>query len=306
MRILFAGTPDTAASVLLGLLTSGHEVVAVLTREDSTLGRKRVLTPSPVAELASQRGIPVVKANKVDLTTVNTISEFQPDLAIVVAYGVILREQALQALPVGWFNLHFSALPRWRGAAPVQRALQHGDSETGVTLFKIDLGLDTGPIVASLPTLINPEENAGDLLSRLSILGISLLNQELPKIYSGTHSLTEQSGDVSLAPKTTREEARIDFSADSGTISNLIRAMNPEPMAWCLLNEEPMRVLSARVSQSSLSNQELGSVVMNDNQVLVTCGEGSALELLEVQPASRNAMKAKDWLNGIAGQVKLQ
>lgn len=306
MRILFAGTPDTAASVLLGLLKSGHEVVAVLTREDSPIGRKRILTPSPVADLASQRGIPVVKANKVDSVTLNAIREHKADLAIVVAYGVILREEALQALPVGWFNLHFSVLPRWRGAAPVQRALQNGDGETGVTLFKIDSGLDTGPIVASLPTLINPEENAGDLLSRLSILGVSLLNQELPKIYSGTHTLTEQSGEVSLAPKTSREEAKIDFSADSKSISNLVRAMNPEPMAWCFLNEEPMRVLSARASRLSISNPELGTVVMADNQVLVTCGLGTALELLEVQPASRNAMKARDWLNGSTSQVNLQ
>ncbi|MEY3484228.1 MAG: hypothetical protein RLZZ218_1063 [Actinomycetota bacterium] len=147
MRILFAGTPSTAADVLEGLISSGHEIVAVLTREDSPVGRKKVLTPSAVAEVALAHGLPTIKANKVSSAVLAEISQYQIDLAIVVAYGVILRREALDAIPNGWLNLHFSKLPRWRGAAPVQHAIWSGDKETAVTLFKIEEGLDTGPVL---------------------------------------------------------------------------------------------------------------------------------------------------------------
>lgn len=306
MRILFAGTPASAATVLEGLLTSGHEVVAVLTREDAPVGRKKVLTPSHVAELALARGINLIKANKVDQHVLDEIALNKVDLAIVVAYGVILREDALRSIAGGWLNVHFSILPRWRGAAPVQRALQHGDTETGVTLFKIDTGLDTGPIVSTVPTLIQPDENAGELLARLSQLAITLLNAELPKIYAGSHDLTNQVGDITLAPKTSREEAKIDFSSEALKISNLVRAMNPEPMSWCVFNDEPMRVLRARDLAGHVSVGEIGEVSLVSDKVIVVCGNGTPLELLEVQPASRNAMSARDWLNGQTGAVTLK
>lgn len=306
MRILFAGTPASAATVLEGLLAAGHEVVSVLTREDSVLGRKRILTPSPVAELALAKGLKTIKANKVDSETLDQIAHDKIDLAIVVAYGVILREDALRAIPGGWFNVHFSLLPRWRGAAPVQRALQAGDKETGVTLFKIEAGLDTGPILSTVPTMIQPDENAGELLARLSQLAVTLLNAELPKIYSGTEILEEQVGSITLAPKTSREEARIDFNLDAESISNLVRAMNPEPMAWCGLNAEPMRVLRARTISSVATEASIGQVGVVGDRVVVTCGNATALELLEVQPASRSAMAAKDWLNGQSALVTLK
>jgi methionyl-tRNA formyltransferase len=305
MRILFAGTPATAVTVLEGLLTSGHEVVAVLSREDSPLGRKKILTASPVAEFATLHGHPVIKANRVDAETLSEIAKHKVDLAIVVAYGVILGEQALESVPSGWFNLHFSILPKWRGAAPVQRALQNGDAETGVTLFKIDAGLDTGPIVSTVPTMIQPDETAGDLLSRLALLGVSLLNAELPALYSGTTTLHSQTGEPTLAPKTSRDEAKIDFQQDAKKITDLIRAMNPEPMAWCIYNGEPMRILRARTLPSSDATNAIGVVTSPDERVVVSCGNGTALELLEVQPASRNAMQARDWLNGQSDQVVL-
>ncbi len=306
MRILFAGTPASAATVLEGLLTSGHEVVAVLTREDSPSGRKKVLTPSPVAELALARGINLIKANKVDQHVLDEIALNKVDLAIVVAYGVILREDALRSIAGGWFNVHFSILPRWRGAAPVQRALQQGEVETGVTLFRIDTGLDTGPIVSTVPTLIQPDENAGELLARLSQLAITLLNAELPKIYASSHDLTNQVGDITLAPKTSREEAKINFSSEALKISNLVRAMNPEPMSWCVFNDEPMRVLRARDIAGHVSVGEIGEVSLVSDKVIVVCGNGTSLELIEVQPASRNAMSARDWLNGQTGAVTLK
>lgn len=305
MRILFAGTPSTASTVLEGLLASGHEVVAVLTREDSLTGRKKVLTPSPVAETAQKHGIACIKANKLGPEVLEQIVEHNVDFAIVVAYGVILRHDALDAIPLGWFNLHFSLLPKWRGAAPVQAAIRAGDSETGVTLFRIDLGLDTGLVLGSAETVIGPRETAGELLDRLSLLGLTLLNQELPKIYSGGPNLVDQTGEVTLAPKITRNDARISFSANAEQVELLVRAMNPEPMAWCMLNEDAMRVIQAQAVPSTYI-LDVGEVSFIDERVLVGCGEGTALELIVVQPASKNQMPGRDWLNGQSTKVVLQ
>jgi methionyl-tRNA formyltransferase len=305
MRILFAGTPTTAATVLEGLIASGHEVVAVLTREDSLVGRKKVLTPSPVAVAAEEHSLPIFKSSKLTPEVLHSISEFKADLAIVVAFGVILKQDALDSLAKGWFNLHFSHLPRWRGAAPVQRAIQAGDSDIGVSLFKIDTGLDTGPVLGVADTTIEPDETAGELLARLANIGVSLLNQELPRLYSGNFELTDQDGEVSIAPKLNREDARIDFSKRGIEVSNLVRAMNPEPIGWCLLAGESMRVLRARPVESSIELSP-GEVSVAGNKVLVGCGDGSTLELLEVQPASKNVMSAYSWMNGQSGKVVLE
>jgi methionyl-tRNA formyltransferase len=306
MRILFAGTPATAATVLESMVVSGHEVVAVLTREDAHTGRKKVLTQSPVADAATKFNIPVIKANKVDEAILQQIAEHKPDLAIVVAYGVILRSEALEAIPNGWFNLHYSLLPKYRGAAPVQHSLLAGQKETGVTLFKIDQGLDTGDILGSVSTLIGPDENAGELLTRLTQLGVSLLNAELPALYSGAFKLQAQTGSSSLAPKISRADARIDFDLGSQRISDLVRAMNPEPMAWCLFGEEPMRVLRGRAVSNLPVVLQKGEVRVLENAVYVGCGEQEAIELLEVQPASKTAMSAKDWANGLLGTTTLR
>jgi methionyl-tRNA formyltransferase len=305
MRILFAGTPTTAATVLEGLIASGHEVVAVLTREDSLVGRKKVLTPSPVALAAEKHSLPIIRSSKLTPEVLQSISEFKAELAVVVAYGVILKQDALDSIANGWFNLHFSHLPRWRGAAPVQRAIQAGDTDIGVSLFRIDTGLDTGPVLAVADTIIEPDESAGELLGRLAKIGVSLLNQELPRLYSGSYELTEQMGEASLAPKLNRDDARIDFSKRAIEVSNLVRAMNPEPIAWCQLAGESMRVLRARPVVSSIE-LSLGEVAVDGNRVLVGCGDRSTLELLEVQPASKNVMSAHSWMNGQSDKVVLE
>jgi methionyl-tRNA formyltransferase len=305
MRILFAGTPSTAADVLEGLISSGHEIVAVLTREDSPVGRKKVLTPSAVAEVALAHGLPTVKANKVSSAVLAEISHYQIDLAIVVAYGVILRREALDAIPNGWFNLHFSKLPRWRGAAPVQHAIWSGDKETAVTLFKIDQGLDTGPVLGLAESVIEPDETSGELLKRLSSIGVTLLNQELPKLYSGTFNLSEQQGSITLAPKIQRVDARINFTSTSKEVENLVRAMNPEPVAWCELDGDSLRVLRARSVPGAFALAP-GEVLVQDDLVLVGCGSDSALELIEVQPASKTPMSAKSWMNGQSTRVVLE
>ena len=305
MRILFAGTPSTAANVLNGLVSSGHEVVAVLTREDAPVGRKKILTPSAVADAANELGLPIIKTNKVDSQVIAQISQYQVDLAVVVAYGVILRQDALDAVPNGWFNLHFSKLPRWRGAAPVQHSIRSGDKETGVTVFKIDEGLDTGAVLGLAETVIEPEETSGELLERLSVIGISLLNQELPKIYAGNAKLTAQEGEITLAPKIQRTHARVNFSASAKELENLIRAMNPEPMAWCEFSGDPFRILRAREVQGSFKLVP-GEVTIEGERVLVGCGFDTTLELLEVQPASKTKMAASDWMHGQATSVVLE
>lgn len=305
MRILFAGTPSTAATVLEGLISSGHEIVAVLTREDAPVGRKKIFTPSPVADIASKHGLPTIKSSKLTVDVLDEIKALQVDLAIVVAFGVLLRKDALEAIPRGWFNLHFSVLPRWRGAAPVQHAILAGDTETGVSLFKIDTGLDTGAVVGTAQKIIEPGETSGELLHRLSSIGLTLLSQELPKLYAGSYNLTEQDGLTTLAPKIQRSDAKISFAESSKEIENMIRAMNPEPMAWCLFQGEPMRIIRARISNQTVSLAP-GEVALVDQKVLVGTGSVLALELLEVQPSSKTIMLAKAWINGHPGKVVLE
>ena len=305
MRILFAGTPSTAATVLEGLISSGHDIVAVLTRENAPVGRKKILTPSAVADVASKHGLPTIKATKLTSEVLEEIKALKVDLAVVVAYGVLLRQDALEAIVNGWFNLHFSVLPRWRGAAPVQHSILSGDLETGVTLFKIDSGLDTGDVVGVAETIIEPDETSGELLQRLSSLGLTLLSQELPKLYAGSFSLIEQAGITTLAPKIQRAHARISFNSSAKEIENMVRAMNPEPMAWCSFEGEPMRVIRARVSNQRVELAQ-GEVALVEQKVLVGTGSDVALELLEVQPSSKTAMSAKAWLNGHSGKVVLE
>jgi methionyl-tRNA formyltransferase len=302
MRILFAGTPNIAVTVLGGLVNLGHDVVGVLTREDAFTGRKRTKTPSPVADFATSKGIPVLKANNIDAATLVEISDLQADLAIVVAYGSILKSDALNLLPTGWFNLHFSLLPEYRGAAPVQHALLNGESETGVTLFQIDQGLDTGKIVGQLSTRIEPDEDAGRLLQRLAHLGLTLLSEKLPLIYSGLHTLEPQVGQVSVAPKISRADAKLDFSKDAETVHNKVRAMNPEPMAWASLAGEAFRVIASRPCSGD-STLAPGSIIRTDRAPVVVCSNGTYLELLEVQPAGKKPMSGADW---IRGQQKLE
>ena len=308
MKVLFAGTPPNAAEVLKGIVEAGHEVVSVLTREDAPTGRKMILTPSAVAVVATELGIPTIKANRITDEIKVQITQSKADLAIVVAYGIILTQETLDLLPEGWFNLHFSLLPKWRGAAPVQRAIAAGDTEIGVSLFKIDAGLDTGPVLGSVPTRIGPDETSGELISRLTKLGLTLVNAELPKIYSGVMHLKPQIGEPSKASKPTRLEAKISFDSRAEHIDDLVRAMNPEPMAWCLLNDQPMRVIRSRKARINFTvlSQQTGSLHSEEGKVFVCCGEDSWLELVQVQPASRNVMSAKDWFNGLSKIVVLK
>jgi methionyl-tRNA formyltransferase len=309
LKIVFAGTPANAAQTLRALANSAFEVVAVLTRTDAPVGRKRTLTPSAVADVAVELGIPVIKANRVDEEVRNLIKATGADLGIIVAYGALLDQSTLDSLDKGWINLHYSLLPKWRGAAPVQRAIMAGDRETGVTLFQLDKGMDTGPIHLQIPTVIEPDESSATLLPRLTELGISGLAELLPRVASGLTSPIAQDlellATLPTADKLTRDDARVDWHRNAVELENHIRGLNPEPMAWTTLEDETFRIIEARAlgatDWQSLAGEEslVGVVHIEKNRVLVSCGEGTLLELKTVQPAGKKPMPSSDWARGM-------
>ncbi len=305
MRVIFAGTPHNAADTLIALHKSGIEIVGVLTRTDAPVGRKKVLTQSPVAEAASTLGVPVIKANQVDHETLEKISVLKPELGVVVAYGTFLSSEVLNSLPKGWINLHYSLLPALRGAAPVQHALLQGLSTTGVTAFQLDQGMDTGPILIQVPTTVEPNENSGRLLSRLTDLGISALLEVIPAIAAGIALAKPQdSANASFAPKINRVDAQIDWSESAIRIEQKVRAMNPEPVAWTYLDTESFRILEAFAQSSSVSSATVGSLQLIEGKVLVQTSSGS-LELITVQPTGKNEMSAADWFRGLKNKESL-
>ena len=291
------------------------EIVAVITRPDAPIGRKRVLTPSPVAQVAESAGIPVIKTKYVDNVATTAIMDFNADLGVIVAYGALLGAAALKATKLGWVNIHYSLLPLWRGAAPVQSSLLHGDTTTGVSVFQLDEGMDTGPIWLQVPTEIQPYETAGDLLQRLTSLGISAVLQVIPEIQSGLRSATpQQIGNEPLARKPTRESARISFDNTALHIEHQVRALNPEPMAFAETGDgdetSSFRILSARAlgatDWAALSEDQepkVGLVTFSRDRVLVHCAQGTLLELKEVQPAGKKPMAATDWARGLQNEV---
>ena len=312
MRILFAGTPANAAETLVALINSGHDVVAVLTREDAPVGRRAVMTASPVAQIAEAAGIPTIKRNHIDATTNEALRAYSADLGVVVAFGAIFKVPTLQATKLGWVNLHFSALPAWRGAAPVQHSIWSGQRDTAVTLFWLDEGMDTGPIAKTVLTQIELGENSGVLLKRLTQLGISGLLELLPEIEAGLASREPQAAQgASVAFKLTRQHARIDWQQTAPKVEKQVLAMNPEPMAWCEHGVSQMRVLDAvalgATDWSSLTDENLsaGDVILRSERVLVGCGDGTLLELKSVQPAGKQPMAADAWARGIKTDWRL-
>ena len=282
----------------------------MLTRTDAPVGRKRILTPSAVAEVAAELAIPTIKANRVDEAVRERIRNSGAQLGVIVAYGALLDQATLESLELGWINLHYSLLPKWRGAAPVQRALMAGDRETGVTLFQLDKGMDTGPVHLQIPTVIEPGESAAELLPRLTQLGISGLAELLPRVASGLAAPVAQDPELlaslPTADKLTRDDARIDWHRDAVEIENQIRGLNPEPVAWTTHDEEAFRIIEARAlgitDWQSLAGEEadLGEVHLDKGRVLVSCGKGTLLELKTVQPAGKKPMPSSDWARGLA------
>ncbi|MDQ0147636.1 methionyl-tRNA formyltransferase [Pseudarthrobacter niigatensis] len=298
MRVLFAGTPAVAVPSLDALVDAGFNVVAVLTRPDAPLGRKRVLTPSPIAQRAAELGIEVIRAARVDADAIAGIAAVQPDVAAIVAYGGLVPPDALGIPRHGWVNLHFSLLPAWRGAAPVQRSIMAGDDVTGAVTFQLEEGLDTGPVFGTLTEAVKAQDTAGDLLERLSHSGAVLLAQTLSAIDAGKAAPQAQAGDVSLAPKLTLEDGHLNWAHPALAISRQARGVTPEPGAWTLLNGQRVKLEPVRL-RPDVSGLAPGAVELNGKAVLV--GTGShAVELTRIQPAGKKMMAAPDWARGLA------
>ncbi|MEV4954197.1 methionyl-tRNA formyltransferase [Paenarthrobacter nitroguajacolicus] len=298
MRVLFAGTPAVAVPSLDALIKAGFDVVAVLTRPDAPVGRKRVLTPSPVAARAMELGIEVIRAAKVDADTTAGIAEFAPDVAAIVAYGGIVPKAALGVPRHGWVNLHFSLLPAWRGAAPVQRSIIAGDDVTGAVTFQLEEGLDTGPVFGTLTETVRPEDTAGDLLERLSISGAVLLSQTLSAIDAGQAAPQPQNGEISLAPKLTLDDGRLDWQQPALALNRRARGVTPEPGAWTTLEGQRVK-LEPVTLRPGIMDLPPGSIRVEGKSVLV--GTGShAVELGRIQPAGKKMMSSADWARGLA------
>ncbi|MGO4593658.1 methionyl-tRNA formyltransferase [Leifsonia sp. 2TAF2] len=297
MRIVFAGTPAVAIPSLEAV-AARHEVVAVVTREDAPLGRKRILTPSPVAEAADRLGLQVIKANRLGEYVTAQLADLQPELGVVVAYGGLVREPLLSLPRLGWVNLHFSLLPRWRGAAPVQRAVIAGDAETGAAVFHLVPELDAGDVYAELRRPIGPDETAGDVLAALAADGATLLADTTDALAAGTAVATPQTGEVVLAPKLSLDDARLDLTQPVEAVYARLRGVTPEPGAFVLLGEERFKIHEARAAAGE-APLPAGVVEVRDRRILVGTGS-EPLELLTVQPAGKRAMPAADWLRGVA------
>jgi methionyl-tRNA formyltransferase len=298
VRVLFAGTPAVAVPSLDALVQAGFDVVAVLTRPDAPVGRKRVLTPSPVAARAAELGIEVIHAARVDAEATARIAAVNPDVAAIVAYGGLVPPAALAIPRHGWINLHFSLLPAWRGAAPVQRAVMAGDDVTGAVTFLLEEGLDTGPVFGTLTESVGPEDTAGELLERLSHSGAVLLAQTLSAIESGKASAQPQTGEVSLAPKLALEDGRLNWNHPALAIGRQARGVTPEPGAWTLLDGQRVKLEPVRL-RPDVTALAPGALSLQGKSVLV--GTGShAVELTRIQPAGKKMMAAADWARGMA------
>lgn len=322
VRIVFAGTPEAALPSLEHLLASArradgrdrHEVVGVLTRPDARVGRGRKLRPSPVKARALEHGLPVIESDRPwEDEPLASLRELAPDVGAIVAYGALLPTSVLELPTHGWVNLHFSLLPAWRGAAPVQRALMAGDDLTGATTFVLTEGMDAGPVLGTLTEAIRPTDTAGDLLERLSEAGAPLLTDSLHGLVSGALAPVPQPADgVSRAPKLTVDEVRLDFTQPAFAVVRRVAGASPAPGAWTTFRGDRLKVLQAAQVAGAPSSTGAGTagpddpstpdlppgrLLLHDGQVLV----GTAthpVRLQRVQPPGKQAMEAEAWARG--------
>lgn len=298
MRIVFAGTPDVALPTLDTLLASGHDVVAVLTRPDAPAGRGRRVTASAVAERARAQGIPVLTpASLADAGDQAALAELRVDLGVVVAYGALIPAPVLAIPSHGWLNLHFSLLPAWRGAAPVQHAIWNGDSDIGVSVFQLDEGMDTGPVFAQRTRPLAPTRTSGEVLAELAGLGADVVREVVEAIAAGTAVAIPQSDEgVSRAPRITVEQARIAWASPGVSIDRQIRACTPQPGAWTTI--DGLRVRVGPVQPVAGHDLAPGEVRMIGGLVCVGSSDGH-VSLGWVQPAGKARMAAPDWWRGL-------
>ena len=300
MRILFAGTPATAVPPLLRL-HQDHEVAAVLTRPPAKVGRKRVLTPSPVHGAATSLGLEVLTPDTLkDPQIAQRIAAYDVDAVAVVAYSHLIPAPLLDVPAHGWINLHYSLLPRWRGAAPVQYAIWNGDDTTGVSTFRIDAGLDTGALIDTAHTRIGPSETAGQLLERLTDIGSEVLAASMASLEAGTATLRPQEGEPTFAPKITTEDARLDLGADSQALARQTRALAPAPGTWAMLGDARIKIGPATATEGAFAPGE----IITGSDVILGTGDGG-LVLDRIAPPGKSWMAAADWARGLREKVVL-
>lgn len=298
LRIIFAGTPDFAARHLDALLSSGHNVVGVFTQPDRPAGRGKKLMPGPVKALAEEHGLPVFQpASLRPEENQQLVADLNADVMVVVAYGLILPKAVLDMPRLGCINVHGSLLPRWRGAAPIQRSLWAGDAETGVTIMKMDVGLDTGDMLYKLSCPITPEDTSATLYDKLAELGPQGLIKTLEQLAEGTAKPEVQDEAlVTYAEKLSKDEALLDWALPAAQLERCIRAFTPWPMSWMVIDDQPVKVWKASVIESHVQAAPGTIVEANKQGIQVATAEG-ILNLESLQPAGKKAMSVQDLLN---------
>lgn len=298
LRIIFAGTPDFAARHLDALLSSGHQVVGVFTQPDRPAGRGNKLTPSPVKVLAEQHQIPVFQPKSLrQQENQHLVADLNADVMVVVAYGLILPKAVLDMPRLGCINVHGSLLPRWRGAAPIQRALWAGDSETGVTIMQMDVGLDTGDMMHKISCPIEATDTSASLYNKLAELGPQGLLITLQQLAAGTvQREVQDEALVTYAEKLSKEEARLDWSLSAEQLERCIRAFNPWPISYFTIDDQPVKVWQATVLAET-ANAEPGTIVHADKHGIQVATAQGILNLTQLQPAGKKPMSAQDLLN---------
>lgn len=297
LKVVFAGTPEFAAEALTALINSEHEVIAVYTQPDRPAGRGRKLKASPVKEVAEKYNLPIYQPESLKSESdQQQLRELNPDVMIVAAYGLILPQVVLDIPRMGCLNIHASLLPRWRGAAPIQRAILAGDTETGITIMQMNAGLDTGDMLSTSTCPIEPSETAGSLHDKLATLGASSLLKTLNQLLSGNINAEKQDdSQASYAHKLEKQEAQLDWTLSAEQLDRQIRAFNPWPVAFFLVDDQTVRVWDAEIIDKQGS---AGTVLQADkNGVDIACGHNS-LRLLKLQPPGKKAMDVASFLNG--------
>jgi methionyl-tRNA formyltransferase len=292
MKVVLASSSDVAQPVLEALLRSQHELVAGISMPDKPVGRGRQIQPNSFSMLCERSGVQVFKPeNRVELNDI--LRKIEPDLVITIAYGRLIKATELSIPGHGWLNVHFSLLPRWRGAAPVQRAILHGDQETGISIFRLEEGMDTGPVYATHKISLKGNETYGSLLSQLSLLAAPVLLTVLEHIEQGISPIPQNEDGATLAPKLSKEEARISWQKSATEIERQVRAMNPWPIAWTTVNDKRLSILQSCLHNLSGNPGEILSL----QPFIIGCGE-EAIEVSMLKPEGKAEMSAAEWLRG--------
>ena len=298
MRVLYFGTAPFAVPALRAIASSNHELIGVVSQPDSPSGRGMRLRPSAVSEAAAELGTQTFKPESCRSEQfLRQVTDLGPDVLVVAAYGQIMPVSLLEAAPYGGINIHASLLPRWRGAAPIQRAIEHGDPVTGITIMQMDAGMDTGDILLQEETPIGEDENAGHLTERLAVMGARLVLQALDLLPGGLPRTPQDPAVATKAPKVKKEEGRLDWTLPACVLHNRVRAFTPQPGAYTSYQTSNVKVLASKLIDSRATGEPGGVLWVGPGGIAVACGDGTLL-LTELQPEAKRQMSALDFANG--------